>query len=164
MPSSADISANMIAALQASEPDLDTSIGTPIRKILDAVSEQIAEAYIDSNLISYQYDIDSKSGGDLDSFCALFGITRIPAQRAQGVVTFTRPNDQYAATTICVVAAGTQVVAFPTPYVYAQTTLAASLGVGQTSVDIPVRAVLAGSAGNVAAGLLTTIPSSGSGV
>src|SRR6202000_693145 len=63
-----------------------------------------------------------------------------------------------------VVAAGTQVVAFTNPYVYAQTTLAASLGVGQTSVDIPVPGVLAGSAGNVAAGLLTTIASSVSGV
>lgn len=164
MPSSADISANLIAAMAASEPDLDTSIGTPIRKIFDAVAEQIAEAYVDSNLISYQYDIDSKSGGDLDSFCALFGIIRIPAQRAQGVVTFTRPNDQYAATTICVVAAATQVVAFTNPFVYAQTTLAASLGIGQTSLDIPVQAVLAGAAGNVAAGLLTTIASSVSGV
>jgi uncharacterized phage protein gp47/JayE len=164
MTSSADISANITSALQASEPDLDTSIGTPIRKIIDAIAEQIAEAYVDSNLVTYQYDIDSKSGGDLDTFCALFGITRIPAQRAQGVVTFTRPNDQYAATTICVVASGTQVVAFTNPYIYAQTTLAASLGVGQTSIDIPVQAVVAGSAGNVAAGLLTTIASSVSGV
>lgn len=164
MPSSSDISANLMAALQASEPDLDTSIGTPIRKILDAVAEQIAEAYVDANLISYQYDIDSKSGGDLDSFCALFGIVRIPAQRAQGVVTFTRPNDQYSATTICVVATGTQVVAFSNPYVYAQTTLSASLGVGQTSIDIPVQAVLAGAAGNVPAGLLTTVASAVSGI
>lgn len=164
MPTSADISANITSALQASEPDLDTSVGTPIRKIIDAFSEQIAEAYVDSNLVSYQYDIDSKSGGDLDTFCAVFGITRIPAQRAQGVVTFTRPSDNTAATTLCVVAAGTQVVAFTNPYIYAQTTLSATLGVGQTSIDIPVQAVVAGSAGNVGAGLLTTIASSVSGV
>jgi uncharacterized phage protein gp47/JayE len=164
MPTQSDYAANLVAALAASEPDLDTSIGTPIRKIIDAFAEQLAETSVDANLVTYQYDIDSKSGGDLDSFCALFGITRIPAQRAQGVVTFTRPDDAYAATTICVVASGTQVVAFTNPYIYAQTTLAASLGVGQTSVDVPVQAVIAGSAGNVAAGLLSTIASSVSGV
>jgi uncharacterized phage protein gp47/JayE len=164
MPSTSDVVANMVAALQASEPDLDTSIGTPIRKILDAVGEAIAEAYSDQHLITYQYDIDSKVGGDLDDFCALFGITRIPAQRAQGVVTFTRPNDQFAATTAAVIAPGTQVLAQTNPVVYVQTTVGSILNPGQLSVDVPVQAVTAGASGNVAAGLLTTIASSVNGV
>jgi uncharacterized phage protein gp47/JayE len=154
----------MVAALRASEPDLDTSIGTPIRKILDAVGESIAEAYSDDHLINYQYDIDSKVGGDLDDFCALFGITRIPAQRAQGVVTFTRPNDSFAATTAAIIPPGTQVLAQTNPVVYAQTTVGGVLNPGQLSADVPVQAVSAGAQGNVAAGLLTTIATAVSGV
>jgi uncharacterized phage protein gp47/JayE len=164
MPSTGDIVSNMVAALRASEPDLDTSIGTPIRKILDAVGESIAEAYSDEHLITYQYDIDSKVGGDLDDFCALFGITRIPAQRAQGVVTFTRPNDSFAATTAAIIPPGTQVLAQTNPVVYAQTTVGGVLNPGQLSADVPVQAVSAGAQGNVAAGLLTTIATAVSGV
>lgn len=164
MPSTGDIVSNMVAALRASEPDLDTSIGTPIRKILDAVGESIAEAYADQHLITYQYDIDSKAGGDLDDFCALFGITRIPAQRAQGVVTFSRPNDSFAATTAAIIPPGTQVLAQTNPVVYAQTTVGGVLNPGQLSTDVPVQAVTAGPQGNLAAGLLTTIATAVSGV
>ena len=164
MPSTGDVVANMVAALRASEPDLDTSIGTPIRKILDAVGESIAEAYADQHLITYQYDIDSKAGGDLDDFCALFGITRIPAQRAQGVVTFTRPNDSFAATTAAIIPPGTQVLAQTNPVVYAQTTVGGVLNPGQLSADVPVQAVTAGPQGNLAAGLLTTIATAVSGI
>lgn len=164
MPSASDIASNMCAALQASEPDLDTSVGTPVRKILDAVSEQIAEAYADSHLINYQYDVDSKSGGDLDTFCALFGITRIPAQRAQGVVTFTRPNDVFASTALSVIPSGTQVVALTSPVIYVQTIVAATMAVAQTTIDIPVQAVNAGALGNVAAGLLNNLATSTAGV
>jgi hypothetical protein len=57
-----DIVSRMRAALSLSEPDLDTTVGTPTRKILDAVGEVIAEAYVDRSLLTYQYDIDSKTG------------------------------------------------------------------------------------------------------
>jgi uncharacterized phage protein gp47/JayE len=164
MTSTGDIASKMVAALNAAEPDLDVSPGTPARKILDAVAESIAEAYSDSHLIQYQYDIDSKIGGDLDDFCALFGITRIPAQRSQGVVTFTRPNDSNSATTALVVPPGTQVVAQTNPIVYVQTTVSSVLNPAQLTVDIPVQAVTAGLAGNVAAGLLTTVATAVSGI
>lgn len=157
MTSTGDVAARMVSALQASIPDLDTSPGTPTRKILDAVAESIAEAYSDSHLIQYQYDIDSKMGGDLDDFCALFGITRLPAVRAQGVVTFTRPNDAYASGSALVIAPGTQVLALTNPPVTVQTTVSSVLNPGQLTADIPVQAVTAGSAGNVAAGLLITL-------
>jgi uncharacterized phage protein gp47/JayE len=164
MPTAGEVSAKMVAALTASEPDLDTSIGTPVRKILDAVAESIAEGYTDQHLIQYQYDVDSKTGGDLDDFCALFGITRIPAQRAQGVVTFTRPNDTYAQSTAVVIPPGTQVLAQTNPIAYVQTTTAQTLNPTQLSVDIPVQAVSAGPQGNVPAGLLNTIATSVAGV
>lgn len=164
MASTGEVAAKMVAALNAAEPDLDVSVGTPARKIIDAVAESIAEAYADSHLIQYQYDIDSKTGGDLDDFCALFGITRLPAQRAQGVVTFTRPNDNFAATTALVIPPGTQVVAQTNPIIYVQTTVSAVMNPAQLSVDIPVQAVTAGPQGNVAAGMLTTIATAVSGI
>lgn len=147
----------MMLALRASEPDLDTSIGTPLRKILDAVSESIAEAYTDQHLINYVYDIDSKTGGELDQFVELFGFARLPAQRAQGVVTFTRPENIYSEQTAALIPPGTQVMALTNPPVYHQTTVSAVLDPGQLTVDVPVQAVSAGTAGNVAAGLLNTL-------
>jgi uncharacterized phage protein gp47/JayE len=164
MTTTGDVVAKMVTALNAAEPDLDVSVGTVARKILDAVGESIAEAFADSHLIQYQYDIDSKVGGDLDDFCALFGITRIPAQRAQGVVTFTRPNDQFAATTAMVIAPGTQVVAQTNPIVYVQTAISSVMNVGQLTVDVPVQAVVAGPGGNVAAGMLATVATAVSGI
>lgn len=164
MATAGDVAAKMVAALNASEPDLDTSIGTPVRKILDAVAESIAESYADQHLISYQYDIDSKVGGDLDDFCALFGISRLPAQRAQGVVTFTRPNDTYSQNTAVVIAPGTQVLAQTNPIVYVATSVSAVMDPGVLSIDVPVQAVTAGAAGNVPAGLLITLVTSVSGI
>lgn len=164
MPTTGEVAARMVAALNAVEPDLDTAIGTPLRKILDTVAESIAESYADSHLINYQYDINSKAGGDLDDFCALFGITRLPAQRAQGVVTFTRPNDEYAANTAVVISPGVQVFAQTNPIIYVQTTVGAVLNPGQLSADVPVQAIVAGTQGNVPAGLLKTIASSQTGV
>lgn len=157
MPSAGDIASNMVAALRVAEPNLDTSIGTPIRKILDTVAESVAEAYTDSQLITYQYDIDSKVGGDLDDFVALFGFTRIRAQRAQGTVTFGRPGGATANAQAVVIPPGTQVVAILNPLVYVQTTVSAVLDPGQLTVDIPVITLTAGSQGNVGAGLLTTL-------
>jgi uncharacterized phage protein gp47/JayE len=157
MPTAASIASKMMLALRASEPDLDTSIGTPLRKILDAVSESIAEAYTDQHLINYAYDIDSKTGGDLDDFVQLFGMARLPAQRAQGVVTFTRPNNATSQQIAQVIPPGTQVIALTNPPVYHQTTVSAILNPAQLSVDVPVQAVSAGTAGNVAAGLLSTL-------
>lgn len=157
MPTAADIAAKMITALKASEPDLDSSVGTPLRKIFDAVSESIAESYTDQHLIQYTYDIDSKTGGDLDDFVQLFGLARIPPQRASGVVTFSRPNDTNAAATAVVLAPGTQVVALTSPQVYVQTMVSAIMNPGQVTVDVPAQAVVAGVAGNVAAGQLSTI-------
>src|SRR6266568_1204616 len=90
MPSQADVASQITAALAVSEPDLDTSIGSVTRKIIDAVASQIADASIDNQLLTYQYDVNSRVGADLDSFVQLFGLSRFPASRATGTITFTR--------------------------------------------------------------------------
>lgn len=150
-----------MAALRLSIPDLDTSIGSPLRKIIDPFSEALAEAYVDEHLLNYQYDVDSKSSGDLDDFVQLFGIARIPAQRASGVVTFARPNDTTAQTTANIVPVGTQVVALTDPLAYAQTTMGVTMDPGQLTVDAPVQALSGGAAGNIPAGLITQLVTSG---
>jgi hypothetical protein len=157
MPTTGDVVAKMVASLRASDPNLDTSVGTPVRKILDAVGESVAEAYTDQHLITYFYDIDSKIEADLDDFVALFGFARIPAQRAQGVVTFTRPNDSTAQSSAAIISVGTQVAALSQPPVYAQTTVSAVMDPGQLTVGVPVQALVGGSAGNLAAGAITTM-------
>lgn len=154
MASAADVAAQMVAALALSEPELDTSIGTPVRKIVDAVAESLAEAYVDQHLTNYAFDIDAKQGADLDDFVLLFGFARLAAQRASGIVTLSRPT---VADQDYPIPAGTQVTtASSSPVVFA-TIAPAILALGQSSVDVPVQAVVGGIGGNLAANTLTRI-------
>jgi uncharacterized phage protein gp47/JayE len=144
-----DVVAKMRQALTVSEPDLDTSIGTPVRKILDAVAEVVAESSVDTYLLDYQYDIDSKTGTDLDDFVGIFGFARLAAKRATGAVTFERTSA--AVGTNFAIAFGTQVATGDATPVVFQTMTPAILLAGDTSVSVPVQALLGGASGNVAA-------------
>lgn len=152
MPSQADISSTIIAALAASEPDLDTTVGSVTRKIIDAVASAASDISLDNQLLTYQYDINSMTGANLDSFVQLFGMTRYPAARATGTVTFTRP----AATDVVTAAVGAQVASADGTMVVSTLT-AAVMDATARSVSVPVQAVLAGPDGNVAAGTLTQL-------
>lgn len=154
MPSQADISSQIVAALAASEPDLDTTVGSVTRKIIDAVASAASDISLDNQLLTYQYDINSMTGANLDSFVQLFGMTRYPAARSTGQVTFTRPTSL----DVIAIPINTQ-VATGDGTVTVQTVTAAVLGVGALSVSVPVQAVVAGPAGNVAAGTLTVLNS-----
>jgi uncharacterized phage protein gp47/JayE len=153
-----DYSARVIAALALTEPDLDTSIGSPMRKVIDAFAGVQAEMGLDQQLSVYSWDIDSKSGGDLDDFAAVWGLQRYQAQRATGVVTFSR-GASIAATRSATVGSGTQIMAATNPPVFVQTLAGAVLATGQVSVDLPVQAILAGPQGNVASGTLVNLAS-----
>lgn len=163
MTNTADISSRIVNALFLSDPELDTSIGTVARNIIDAVSEQIAQATTDSYLLNYSYDVDSKTGGDLDDFISNFGLARLAGQRASGVVTFSR-SSAIAANTSSVIPPGTQVVSLSSPAQYVQTTVSTILALGQTSADVPVQAINSGPDGNLLAGTLTTVVSTIDGI
>lgn len=152
MPTSAnEIVARMRQALSITEPDLDTSVGTTVRKILDAVSEVVAEASIDTYLLDYQYDIEAKVGADLDDFVSLFGFNRLQAKRATGVVVFGRG---VGATTAISIPFGSQIATEdPTPIVVS-TLVPALLLPEQDNVSVPVQALLGGGQGNVTANSL----------
>lgn len=151
-----DIVSQMRDALLVSDPELDTSIGTPARKILDAVAASLADAYVENHVLSYAYDIDSKNDADLDSFCQLFGIARIAARRAVGTVTFSRTGDLTATVFIPV---GTEVASSADTAIVVTTVTGATLMPGTSSVTVPVQAVTAGPEGNLGAGMATLITS-----
>lgn len=158
-----DVVAQMRSALALTEPDLDTTIGTTTRKILDAVGEAIAESYVDRYLLNYQYDIDAKSGADLDNFVQLFGFSRLPAKRASGSVTFER------AATVSVnsiIAQGSQFSTTDAVPILVATVVPGVLLRGDTSITVAAQAVLGGASGNVPANSLslavTPVPGVGS--
>lgn len=150
MASQSDVSTQLIQALGISIPDLDTSVGSVARKMIDAVSSQIADASVDTQLLTYQYDIYSHTGADLDAFVQLFGMSRFPATSAAGTVTFTRQT----ATDVISVPVNTQ-VSNVGGTVVAQTLTAAILSIGQLVATVPVQATVAGPQGNVQANSLT---------
>ena len=85
----ADISAAIRATLALTIPGLSCEIGTPERKIIDAVSEAVSEAYIDQYLVGSLLDIDTKSGLELEQFVGIFGFGRLAGKRAQGTMRVT---------------------------------------------------------------------------
>jgi uncharacterized phage protein gp47/JayE len=151
MSSPNEIASRMLANLSISEPELDLGVGTPMRKILDTVAEAIAETQIDNYLISYQYDIDSRSGADLDAFVALFGFYRIPAQIGSGTILLQRRT---AATASILVPSGSQAGTSGVSPRLVRTSTPAIFEKGSVSVEVPAVSVIGGSAGNIAAGLI----------
>lgn len=149
------IADQMIQALTLTEPDLDTSVGTTVRKMLDAVAEVIASAYSDKVLLDYQYDINAKSGADLDDFVTLFGFSRLAAKRATGSVTFSRtlpPSPNIAPSIFIPI--GTQLATGDSIPIVVSTMVPAILPAGQTTLTVPVQAVVGGAIGNIAASSL----------
>lgn len=152
MPSQSDISSQIVATLAVSEPDLDTTAGSVTRTIIDAVASAISDASLDTQLLTYQYDIYAMTGADLDNFVQLFGMSRYPAVRSSGTVTFTRTT----AVDVITIPVGTQ-VATADSTVVVQTLAAGILTVGALAVTVPAQSVIAGPQGNVAANTLTVL-------
>ncbi len=150
MASQGDVSSQMIAALRIVAPDLDTSVGSVTRKILDTVASQVADASIDTHLLTYQYDIYSQTGAALDAFVQLFGMSRFPAAAATGTITFTR----LTSADVVAVPVNTQVSTLDGTIV-AQTLTPAVFNIGVAVVTVPVQAAVAGPSGNVQANALT---------
>ena len=158
------VSSQILNNLKVLDPELDTSVGTPARKIVDSVAYAISQAYIDNHVLAYQYDIDAKSGADLDAFTQLFGITRLTAKKASGTVAFTRATGTLSSVIVSI-PYGTQISSNTTPQILFQTIAAGFIPVGESNVvDIPVQAVESGLSGNVAANAIIGLSSPVTGV
>jgi uncharacterized phage protein gp47/JayE len=151
-----DIVTQIRDVLNVSDPELDTSIGTPLRNIMEAFAASLADAYLENHLLSYAYDVDSKTDADLDSFTQLFGISRIPARRAVGAVTFSRTGDL---TPTVFIPVGTEIGSANNAALIVQTVTGGTLMPGSASVTVPVQAVAAGPEGNLGAGMAKLITS-----
>lgn len=159
--SSAEISQAIRAQLSILDPDISTEPLTPERKIIDTVSEVVAEAEVDTFVLDYQYNVDTKIGVDLDKFVALFGFARQGGRRATGTVTFAVST---TATVDTVIPAGTQLIKPATsvsPAVVFRTTATVTLYTGAASVNAPVESLNAGAYNNVPANSITSTGSVG---
>lgn len=149
MPTPAEYSASVRSALKLTDPEMATTVGTPLRKIIDAFSEVMAEASVDQYLMEYTYDLDTKSGKDLEDFCrTMGGFGRIAPKRASGSMTFERMAPSAESV---VIPYGTQVATSSSPLVTFFTVTPAVLQPADLSIEVAVQAVQPGAAGNVQA-------------
>jgi uncharacterized phage protein gp47/JayE len=147
----------MLAQLRVLDPSVSAEVGTPERKILDTVAQALSDSQVDLTQLSGALDVDSKYGQNLDRFLALFGFGRQQAVRAQGFVDFRRDG---ASTIDIRIPMGSQIQLpadddvdlFDTTLPVYETTFESTLLAGQTSVSVPVRAIIAGESGNLEAG------------
>lgn len=161
MPTAPDYAAQVRQILAITEPELDTSIGTVTRKMIDAFAQVQAMASADAAVQNYVFQIDAKSGSDLDDFVLTFSMVRLMPKRSVGTVTLSRPS---AAQVDVPIAPGTQIATATSPAVVFATVAPAVLTAGSTSVDVAVQAVVTGAASNVPAGSLTMLASEVQGV
>ncbi|SUD65862.1 Uncharacterized homolog of phage Mu protein gp47 [Pandoraea pnomenusa] len=154
-----------VTAIQGAAAGLvDLTIGSTLRAVVEATA---AVALWLQSLILQLLVItraSTSSGADLDSWMADFGVTRIPADPASGLVTFARFTPTLNA--IVPIGArvqtgdGTQTFAVTldaTNPAYDATQNAYVLGSGTSSATVPVLAEVAGASGNVVAGAVNTI-------
>lgn len=148
----------MIKQLRLLDPSVSAEIGTPERKIIDTVAEELANAQIDLNQVNSGFDLDSKFGSDLDAFLSIFGFSRQTGAQATGYVTFSRSAKSSYAIPI---PQGTQVEApsisnegSAVSLIFA-TTAYGEIPAEELEVTVPVRCLTTGSIGNVAANTIT---------
>lgn len=157
-----DFALQMLAQLRALDPSVSGELGTPERKILDTVAQSLTEAQLELNFTEGGLDFDSKIGADLDRFISLFGFARQASTAATGVVKFSRPipalrdvripTGTQLATGPDITASGVVQVARAT----FETTSDVILSAGETTIQVPVRALISGIQGNVPANTITS--------
>jgi uncharacterized phage protein gp47/JayE len=157
-PSQSDIVSQIIAALNVAEPGLDTSVGTTVRKIIDATANQISGAYADNNVSASSSDVTNLTGAALDNYVANFGMARFPARSATGLVIFSRPPSLTSTVLPDItIPGGTIVATTDTNPITFSVMFTAVLPGADLNIAIPVVAVVGANAGNVAAGNISVI-------
>lgn len=167
-----EIVSGIAAATQSAASSLlDFSVGSVLRALAQAVAGQLLWLQAIVLQVLTLTRASTSVGADLDSWCADFGFTRLPARTATGQVAFSR----FTATQQAVVPVGTTIQtsdgsqSFTVTLDTGNSAYNAGLGgyvipVNTASVNVPVQAVSASTAGNVQAGSVTVITSPLSGV
>lgn len=128
--------------------ELTTGCDAAVR--LYAMAAQVYALYVQGDWVSRQAFPQTAEGEYLDRHAALRGLERKGGSHARGVVRF---ENATAAAQDRAIPAGT--VCMTAGLVRFETEQYAVLPAGELSVEVPVRAVEAGAAGNVSAGTIT---------
>lgn len=141
----------LVTALNQIDPQINTMVGSPIRKVLESVARQAAAISVNQTALSDPWDLDSKSGTQLDAFASFLGFGRRQGRKAQVSVEFYLASPSTSTVSIprgLSVSDGVHVF---------QTLQAASIPVLSQSVSVPCEAASTGAAYNVQAYTLTTV-------
>lgn len=147
-----DVLADIYSRVRTVYPNATDSDGTVLRTLLENIAWEFESSYAHANLIKSAGYLNTAMGGDLDNVVAILGLMRYTPQKAVGTVTFTRntlSGDSYPipkGTLVSTIGSSRNI-----PLVF-ETTASATLLAGDTEVDAPVQALLAGEQGNVVAG------------
>jgi uncharacterized phage protein gp47/JayE len=155
-----EIIQNIIAQAKILDPAISLEVGTPERKIIEAVAEQIASAQVDIAVLSQQHDIDQLTGIRLDAFMNNFGFARQLSTRSNGTVTISRNTPGIANTTI---PRGTQFISPATgntPVLVFTSLQTVVIRPNDLTYDIAVECVTPGTIGNIPSGSITAFTSS----
>jgi uncharacterized phage protein gp47/JayE len=160
MATASEITQNIINQARLLDPNLSLEVGTPERKIVEAVAESIATASVDIEVLSGQLYIDELTGGRIDSFLSLFGFARQIGTRATGLVTVSRSE---TTTVDSLIRKGTQFSTAATttiPSLIFVATETVSLPANATSAYVRVECTTVGTVGNLPAGSITSVVNS----
>lgn len=134
--------------LDESPPDIDKRQGAVTFDMLSPASIELAQAYIElDNVLNFGF-ADTTYGEYLDYRAAEYGITRKPATKAIGTLTFSGPNGT-------IVAAGTRTSTGGSSPTYFVTRAAGTISGG--TVTVGAEALAAGASGNVSIGAVRTV-------
>ena len=163
---------DMGAALQSSASGLvDVSVGSVLRAIFEANASVVLWLQWLVLKVLQSTRASTSAGPDLDSWMLDFGLTRLPAVAATGVVTFSRFVNNLPATipvgTVVKTSDGStsySVTADSSLSIWQTSTATYILPGGVSSADLPVACTAGGSFGNVLAGAVAVIAASLPGV
>jgi uncharacterized phage protein gp47/JayE len=163
---------NMAAAVQsAANQLLDLTIGSTLRAVLEANASLGLWMQWLILLVLQTTRAATSIGSDLDSWVADFGLTRLPAVAATGIVTFTRFTVLGTALvpvgSLVRTSDGTQTFVVSIDTTKATWNIVQSgyvMATTASTVTVPVIAQIAGSGGNVQAGAITLLASAIPGV
>jgi phage-related baseplate assembly protein len=163
---------DMGAALQSSASSLiDVSVGSVIRAIFEANASVVLWLQWLILQVLQSTRAATSNGSDLDSWMLDFGLTRLPATSATGIVRFSRFVNTLSATipigTLVKTTNGSlsfSVTEDQTNSIWQTSTSAYVLPSGVSSADVPVICTSSGAVGNVLAGTITVVAASLPGV
>ena len=140
---------NLIDYLHSSDPAISTEEGDPIRLILQAVAQELAQAEFTSLASDNFLDLTQKSGADLDAFGSFFGIQRWAGTQAEVELEF-YSNEPLKSS--FVIQQGTVATDGSHPF---ETTQTVTFKAGTSSITVPAQSESIGANQNVQAYTLT---------